>query len=138
MGSSALTLLDTHVLVWVLKDDEELGPKARKRLERESAQGTLAVSAMTFWEIAMLSLRRRLTVNPSGPGLRAHVLGLGVAELGVDGAVAELAARLSPKHGDPADCLLVATALEHGATLVTADEKLLTWGGGLKVLAADR
>jgi PIN domain nuclease of toxin-antitoxin system len=30
-------------------------------------------------------------------------------------------------HGDPADRLIVATALQLSATLTTADEKILNW-----------
>lgn len=139
MGSDALTLLlDTHVLLWVLNDDERLGPKAKKRVEREAARGAVAVSAMSFWEISLLTLRKRVSVTPSGAALRAHVLGLGVQELPMDGAIADLAGRLSSRHGDPADCVLVATALEHDLSLVTADGKLLELGGGLKSVPADR
>jgi PIN domain nuclease of toxin-antitoxin system len=139
MGSDALSLLlDTHVLLWALNDEERLGTKARKRIDRESTRGTLSVSAISFWEIALLTLRRRVAVTPAGAALRAHVLGLGVHELAIDGAVAELAGRLSSNHADPADCLLVATALEHDVTLVTADAKLLAWGGRLKTLNAER
>ncbi len=139
MGSDALSLLlDTHVLLWVLSDEARLGTKARRRIDKESTRGTLAISAITFWEIAMLSLRKRVAISPKGPALRAHVLGLGVHELSIDGAVAELAARLSPSHPDPADCLLVATALEHDVPLVTADARLLAWGGGLKTVSAER
>jgi PIN domain nuclease of toxin-antitoxin system len=139
VGSDALTLLlDTHVLVWSLKDDEQLGAKAKKRIERESARGSVAVSAISFWELALLTLRKRVNLTMSGSALRAHVLGLGVQELPIDGAVADLAGRLSPRHADPADCLLVATALEHDLTLVTADTKLLELGSGLKALAANR
>lgn len=139
MESDALSLLlDTHVLLWVLNDEARLGTKARKRIDRESQRGALSISAITFWEITLLTLRRRVAVTPSGAALRAHVLGLGVHEFAIDGAIAELAGRLSTKHGEPADCLLVATALEHDLTLVTADARLLAWGGRLKTLNAER
>ena len=139
MGSDALTLLlDTHVLLWSLNDDAALGAKAKKRIEREAARGAVAVSAISFWELALLTLRKRVNLTPTGSAFRAHVLGLGVQELPIDGAVAELAGRLSQRHADPADCLLVATALEHELTLVTADVKLLELGSGLKTIAANR
>ncbi|MCD6225047.1 MAG: hypothetical protein J7K32_05915 [Deltaproteobacteria bacterium] len=32
-------------------------------------------------------------------------------------------------HGDPADRMILATALEYPATLVTADKRILAWGG---------
>lgn len=37
------------------------------------------------------------------------------------------AAQLRSFHGDPADRMIVATALENGATLLTADSKILSW-----------
>ncbi len=39
-------------------------------------------------------------------------------------AVAVASARLAMPHGDPADRLIVATALTHGAVLVTKDERI--------------
>lgn len=47
-------------------------------------------------------------------------------------------AELGPVRGQSGSLLLVATALEHDLTLVTADAKLLAWGGRLKTLNAER
>ena len=53
--------------------------------------------------------------------------------------IAIASARLDDFHGDPADRLIVATAQQAGATLVTADSKILAWAaaatGRLAVLA---
>ena len=46
-----------------------------------------------------------------------------VAEVPIDGVIAMTAARLG-MHGDPGDRFIVATALTHGATLMTADAKI--------------
>jgi PIN domain nuclease of toxin-antitoxin system len=41
------------------------------------------------------------------------------------------ATRLEGLHCDPADRFIVATSLQLGATLVTADKQILDWGGDL-------
>jgi PIN domain nuclease of toxin-antitoxin system len=47
------------------------------------------------------------------------------------GATCMAAAQLEHFHSDPADRLVVATVQEVGATLMTADEKILGWSGRL-------
>lgn len=47
-------LLDTHALIWLDQDDPSLGAEARKRADLALQQGRLAVSAISFWETAML------------------------------------------------------------------------------------
>ena len=45
----------------------------------------------------------------------------------VNGEIAVLAAELDALHGDPADRFIAATAIQRGATLLTADTRLLAW-----------
>ncbi len=45
----------------------------------------------------------------------------------MDGAIAIFTADLASLHKDPADRLIVATAIVYRATLMTADERLLQW-----------
>ncbi len=54
-------LLDTHVLIWLLEGSEKLGKQARKIIEQAFAEEAVAVSAITFWEIAMLEQRQRIS-----------------------------------------------------------------------------
>jgi PIN domain nuclease of toxin-antitoxin system len=48
------------------------------------------------------------------------------------GEIGIAAAQLQDLHGDPADRIILATALHHRATLVTADQRLLAWTGPLE------
>ena len=59
--------------------------------------------------------------------MRQLVLGAGASELPLIGEIAILAAELEGLHADPADRFIVATAIVHDATLITADERLLNW-----------
>lgn len=127
-----MIVLDTHVLVWADSDDRKLGRKARALIDRLWAIGKVAVPAIAFWEVGMLQARGRLELPVSAREWRDAVLAAGVIELPLDGTVAVLALDLSGLHADPADRFIVATALVHGAALMTADARLLDWRHGME------
>jgi PIN domain nuclease of toxin-antitoxin system len=56
----------------------------------------------------------------------------GLTEIAVDGAIGIRAVDVEGLGNDPADRLIIATALMHDATLVTADERLLAWPHSLE------
>ena len=58
-------------------------------------------------------------------------------EIAVDGEIGIHAVGLADFHADPADRLIVATALR-GHVLATADEKILDWTGNVNLLDARR
>lgn len=66
---------------------------------------------------------------------RRDLLDRGLIEIPIDGGIAARAGLLPDMHGDPADRIIVATALE-GHQLVTADGKILRWPGPLGKLDA--
>jgi len=131
MGSAEVILLDTHALVWMDQDNPKLGKQARKLIERTFREDKVAVSAISFWECAMLVGRNRISLPSALETWRAELLSNGLAELPIDGPTAILAAQLDSDHKDPADRIIAATALRHHATLVTADERLLAGLPGL-------
>ena len=95
----------------------------------------VAVSAITFWEIAMLGNKGRLRF-PENVGLwRRELLGQGLVEIPVDGEIGIHANALPSFHADPADRIIVATA-QGGHRLVTADDRILRWSGDLNRLDA--
>lgn len=54
----------------------------------------------------------------------------------MQGDVAIAAAELSGFHKDPADRLIVATARDEGARLLTSDRLILAWAGSLERIDA--
>ena len=118
-------LLDTHAALWAAFDDNALGKNSRRLVRRASDQNELAVSAITFWEIALLINKHRLRLVDSATEARRVILGRGTSELPLTGEIAILAANLENLHADPADRFIAATAIMHDAILVTADERLL-------------
>jgi PIN domain nuclease of toxin-antitoxin system len=122
-----MIVLDTHVLLWAASDDRKLGRKSRAAIDRRWANGELAVPAIAFWEVGLLLARGRLRLPTPVREWRNVVLAAGAVELPLDGNIALRALDLSGLHDDPADRFIVATAIAHEATLITADERLLAW-----------
>ena len=130
-----MLLLDTHVLVWLTFGDRRFGTGARRAADKAVAAGNAAVSAVSFWEIAMLVEKRRLNLPWAPEAVRRYLLFHSLNEIPVDGGIALRAGLLTDLHGDPADRIIVATALE-GHRLVTADRRLLSWPGQMQRLRA--
>ena len=130
-----MLIMDTHTLVWLRYGDNRLGNDARRESELAWRNNDAAVSAFTFWEVAMLRGKDRLYSPDDVTGWRRELLGQGLIEIPVDGDIGILANALANFHSDPADRIIVATALG-GHRLVTADERILTWGGSLDRLDA--
>jgi len=128
-------LVDTHALIWLVQGNDRLGVQARNRIDEALVGDMLCVSAISFWEIAMLQLKGRLNMPPL-KRWRNCLLDEGLREISITGEIGIKACELQDFHADPADRLIVATALEHGATLVTADEQILQWKGVLNSLIA--
>lgn len=124
-------LLDTHALVWQMEDNPRLGREAAEQSDAAALNGIQLVSAMTFWEVAMLAQRQRLDLAQSVATWRQQVLELGIVEVAVSGDIGILAAQLDDFHPDAADRIITATAIAKGATLITADSKILEWTGQL-------
>jgi PIN domain nuclease of toxin-antitoxin system len=117
-------LLDTHVLVWLAGARERLSATAEETID--SGQ-ELAISMASVQEIAYLVARGRLTMDRPvetwiGDALNVHE----VRALPPTVSAALRAGSLDPVefHGDPVDRLIYATAVEHDAQLVSADERL--------------
>ena len=86
---------------------------------------------MLFWEVALLAMRRRLTLVQTVAGWRRRVLGLGIEEIPISGDIGILATELEGLPADPADRMIAATASIQGAILITADQAILDWTGQL-------
>jgi PIN domain nuclease of toxin-antitoxin system len=116
-------VLDTHVLIWFAEDVPDLGKRAAAVADEALRSDELAVSAISFWEIAMLARKGRLKLAEAPTAVRRKVLGQGIREIDIDGAIGIGAAELSRFHGDPADRIIVATARESAAAVVSRDAR---------------
>ena len=78
----------------------------------------------------MLQEKGRIDLGQYVRTWRTRLLNDGLIEIPVDGDIAIRANELTDLHADPADRLIVATALG-GHTLLTADDRILSWSGRL-------
>ena len=131
MGCNEVILLDTHTLIWLDQGNQNLGKKTRKLIDTALKTDSLAVSSITWWEAAMLQSKNRIELPPIQSWYR-ELIDAGLEEIPVDGLTGIAAAELKPFHGDPADRIITATAILKNATLVTANENILSWRGELK------
>jgi PIN domain nuclease of toxin-antitoxin system len=130
-------LLDTHAAIWILRNDAALGRKARGTAVAALDEGQLAISAISFWEIALLIAKGRLRSLDDPSETRVLMLRTGIQEIPLTGDIAILAVQLD-LHSDPAGRFIAATAIAHDATLMTADETLLGWRSKVRRINAER
>ncbi len=124
-------LLDTHIVLWLDSGERQLRPPTRALIDRCWRDGgTIFLSAVTAWEIALLVDTGRIGLDIPVEAWIERFLG----RPGIDGApVTHRAASRSYRlhhleHRDPADRLLIATAIELGCPLVTYDERIARFG----------
>ncbi len=129
-------ILNAHTLLWVDCNDPKLGTMARLQIEVAWRAGSLVVSAISFWEVAMLAERDRISLPTSPERWRANWLRAGLVEFPIDGWISLQSCQLTNFHHDPADRFIVATALDRDLPLMTADKKILEWEGTLNRLDA--
>lgn len=125
-----MIVLDTHALLWWISNPDRIPPKARRLLDKSVADSVgVAVSSISVWEITMLTVRARLELTMPVDAWIAHVGELPwLTFVPVDNKVALRSVHLEAfPHRDPADRIIVATALTLNATLITADDRLRSY-----------
>jgi PIN domain nuclease of toxin-antitoxin system len=132
-------LLDTHEWIWFMRGDAtRLNQATVDEFLLWQRQGVLFVSDASIWEIALAVSKGRLTLGISVEDwvARSTVEG-GLKRLPLTPAILIESTQLPDyPYKDPGDRMIMATALAHDLTLVTRDEKILTYSasGAVKVL----
>lgn len=118
-----MTVIDTHVWLWWLSEPGRLTKAARRALETAQRIGVPAICCL---EVATLAAKGRITLDrPALDWMRDALAAPRVELLPLTPAVAARAAGLPAAFpGDPADRLIVATAIIEAATLVTKDDRI--------------
>ncbi len=123
-------LLDTHVWVWLINADDRLNHRQYlKIIEQYSAQGAVRVSVISVWELGMLAAKARLILSKHIHQWVQEALnskGISLEPLSID-IVLESAFMGDEAHGDPADRMILATAKNINAMIMTADKKIITY-----------
>jgi PIN domain nuclease of toxin-antitoxin system len=118
-------LLDTHIALWAIADDDRLSAKARRLID--DPENDIVVSAATVWEIAIKRALARGGPNDmpiSGEEALGYFKDAGFELLSISPTHAAAVQALPPLHADPFDRILVAQALTTPLRLLTHDQRI--------------
>ncbi len=125
-----MILLDTHALIWWISDIDKIPAKARQAIQNEVKKGQLGISSISLWEICMLVKKGRLKLSMNLDSWLQKVESLPILTfIPVDNYIAKTSVSIDADSlKDPADRIIVATALQSGLTLITGDQKIRKCG----------
>lgn len=117
-----MIVADTHAVIWWATASADLSRRASDAM----TSTTIGVAGITIWEAARLSFRRRIVIPEELvlTWLQKLVQLPEISLLPITPEIAVVAAKLPDTVRDPADRLIVATALHHDAPLVTKDGRI--------------
>ncbi|MEX6506494.1 type II toxin-antitoxin system VapC family toxin [Jiella sp. M17.18] len=132
-------LLDTCAVIW-LSQAAKVSQQAMDAIGRARAPGgSVSVSVMTAWELGMLVSKGRVASTMHPDRWFDEFVDRGRVAVAPVTPVLLVASSYLPGavHGDPVDRIIIATAREHGLTIVTRDRAILDYGaaGHVRVLA---
>ncbi len=125
-------LLDTHVWIWTMNGSAKLSKSFQTAFEKASATQGILISPMSIWEMGMLTEKKRLEIDMDVLDWIEQALDIPGLEISpITPRIAIHSTKLTGDvHGDPVDRLLIATAIEESAVLVTCDQKILNFAKG--------
>ena len=114
-------LLDTHAMLWYLRDSPELSESAHSLIDKAEY---VAVSIASFWEVAIKQSIGKIQLGMTIPELESLCLDRDIQVLPIQSAVLEQIKSLPEIHGDPFDRLIIAQAKIGKMTIVTRDRMI--------------
>ena len=121
-----MIVLDTHVWLWWLSNPEMLSQQADDAVQLAVEENNICISSISAWEISMLVSKGRLELSIEVRDWIRKTEALPFVNfVPVDNTIAMRSVALPGSfHGDPADRIIVATAMTNGAKLVSKDRKI--------------
>ncbi|HKY40129.1 MAG TPA: type II toxin-antitoxin system VapC family toxin [Polyangiaceae bacterium] len=124
-----MIVLDTHALLWWALDPDQLSGRARDLVAQMERRGGFA-SSISVWELGIKVQRGKLDLGIDIEEFAKRVRMSGVVELlPVDATVWLRSLALEWDHRDPADRVIVATALLNDVPVLTKDETIHSFEG---------
>ena len=125
-----MIVLDTHAWIWFISNPDLLSKRAQKAVDAAVKDRSILISSISAWELALLVTQKRLKLTLDVTDWIAKSESLPFIQfMPVTNSIAVKSVNLPlPLHPDPADRIIIATALSVGAPLVTKDKKLLSYG----------
>ncbi len=122
-------LLDTHVWVWWNMHPQKLSRRVSSLISLPAKYDELLLSAISPWEFSKLLEKRCLAISCDPGEWIYQALEMPKLRLvPLSPVVAYRSTILPPPfHDDPADQIIVATAREENATIITSDERIRSY-----------
>ena len=126
-----MIVLDTHAWVWWIGRPELLSEKAMQRIDGAMDDGSIHISSISCWEVSLLVKKGRLELTKDVEDWVAASEALPFFRfVPVDNRIALRSNLLTGRlNEDPADRIIIATAMVLGATLITKDRKIRSYSG---------
>ena len=124
-----MILLDTHAWIWFVSNPELLSVHAMEKINEAVGKKAVLISSISVWEVSLLVKRNRLalTMDLNDWISRSESLPF-FSFLPVDNEIAHQSVQLPPPlHDDPADRIIIASAMINDAILITKDKKILEY-----------
>jgi PIN domain nuclease of toxin-antitoxin system len=123
-------LIDTHILLWWLDDKKKLSASQKRVINRISKDQPLQLSDISLWEIATLVQLGRIKLSlPLRDWLEKATAPPLIERIPLTPAIAAQVAGLPDSfHRDPADRIIVSTAMVYGSKLLTKDRRIVESG----------
>jgi PIN domain nuclease of toxin-antitoxin system len=119
-------LIDTHILIWHLEDDEQLSFYYGQLIENPA--NSIFVSIVSFWEIAIKSSLGKLSLSRSIDEIVLEIERSTSTVLPIEPTHTIRVAQLPFLHKDPFDRMIIAQALSEDFSIMTADPEFEPYG----------
>lgn len=113
-------LIDSHVLIWLLFEEKEIGRECRAAIERADQS---YISIASLWELTLKHNKGQLDYSPADMLAGYKAMGLELVNITEEHIM--MTSGISLPHKDPFDTMLIAQAKAEDLVLVTADRQLL-------------
>ena len=122
-------LLDTHTWIWWHMRPQNLSKKVLSLIGDTGKYSELLLSAISPWEFSKLLEKGRLGISYDPEDWIESALDMPKLRFVPLSPVIAYRSTVLPQpfHNDPADQIIVATAREENATILTKDERVLSY-----------
>jgi PIN domain nuclease of toxin-antitoxin system len=125
-----MIVVDTHIIIWDALAPKQLSSPAAKALAQANQGDGFLISDISLWEIAMLIQKGRIKVNTDPQTFLTLIFQANNCQVRpITPEIAYLSVSFPNKFNpDPADRLIIATALSENVALITADQNIQSAG----------
>lgn len=121
-----MILIDTHTLIWYLTDQKKLSSKVLDLIKSEIKNGEVLYSSISVWEVCILVKKKKLNLSKDINEWVANLKFLpNFRSIPVNNEIGSKSVLMEGfKNPDPADRIIIATALSLGCSIATKDSKI--------------